>query len=409
MELDLYNLKEGKIERRLFASERYDLGGSVSPAATILYEKNGFELIGLIWQAEIPTVTWMDEKFESYQRKVDAAFPDQVNIPLDWSEDGAVMIYHSYSDKSPGKIYVFRPEKNEMRLIYNRSPKLDDKTLGSMQFLSYECRDGYDLHGYLTLPPDGGGKKLPLLVYPHGGPMASDGWGFDPLVQYFATRGFAVMQVNYRGSTRYGIDHCRMGLEGELGGVIIDDIADGVRFLIDQGIADPQRVAISGASFGGYCTYMSLIRYPELYQVGVAVSAISHWKKLMASERYFGNEAGYRFWKEIISRSADDEYSKRISPYFRANEFSRPVKIIHGDRDGIVAYNQATMMEKALKNAGKEVEMVIFPNVGHSIYGIRHLEEIEVFINKHLPPKKEETSEVTSALRAVESSVSSTR
>ncbi len=407
MELDLYNLKQGRIERRLFASEGYDLGGPNVPSARILYEKNGWEAIGLVSQARMPTVTWLDERFKNHQDRMDAFFPDCVNIPLDWSENGSVMIYHSFNEKSFGRIFVFRPEKNEIRQIYNRSPKLDNQVLGTMSFLSFKSRDGYSLHGYLTLPPGSEGRNLPLLVYPHGGPMVRDTWGFDPRVQYFATRGYAVMQVNYRGSSGYGIEHCRSGLEGELGGVIIDDIADGARFLISEGIADPDRIAIAGASFGGYCTYMSLIRYPELYQVGVAVAAISHWRNLLNTNQYYGNQYGFRFWKEIIRRSSDDDYAKKISPYFRANEFSRPVKIIHGKLDYTVPYGQATIMEKALKNAGKEVELVVFPYQGHSILsfstygmnqGIRYLEEIEVFLDKHLPPKRKVTDEDTVTL-----------
>ena len=133
---------------------------------------------------------------------------------------------------------------------------------------------------------------------------------------------------------------------------------------------------------------MSLIRYPELYQVGVAVAAVSQWNKLIRYERSFDRDFAYSYWKEILSRSADEEYAQRISPFYRIDEFSRPVKIIHGAADHTVPVNQAILMEKAFKKAGKEVELVIFPDVGHFMGGrntvIRYLEEIEVFINQHL-------------------------
>ena len=181
------------------------------------------------------------------------------------------------------------------------------------------------------------------------------------------------MQVNYRGSSGYGIRHCKEGLEGELDGIIIDDIADGVRFLIDEGIADPNRIAITGGSFGGYCTYMSLLRYPELYQVGVAVAAPSHWRKLLGVKLYSDQYYAYSFWKEILSRSSEEEYAKKISPYYRSSEFSRPVKIIHGDADHIVDVSQATMMGKALKKAGKDVELVIFRMSGIPLLHLENL------------------------------------
>ena len=121
---------------------------------------------------------------ENYQNTVDAALPGYVNIPLDWSEDGSAMIYTSYNEKSFGRIYVYKPEKNEMMLLYDLSPNLNDKELGTMRFLSFESRDGYPLDGYLTSPPNSDAKNLPLLVVPHGGPTVRDNWGFDPLVQY---------------------------------------------------------------------------------------------------------------------------------------------------------------------------------------------------------------------------------
>lgn len=392
-ELALYNLETGLIERRLFASENYDLGGMGSDNAYILYERDGTEPIGLIWQAQMPIVTWFRDSFKKHQATIDAVFPKSVNIPLDWTADGSVIIYRTYSDQNPGKVVVFMTEKRELLPIYDLAPHLDDDEMGNTVMYSFKARDGYPLDAYLTLPPAYQSGRLPLLVMPHGGPTARDIWGFDPVVQYFATRGYGVLQINYRGSSGYGIEHMKQGLEGELGGVIIDDIADGVKYVIAQGVADPERIAISGSSFGGYCTYMSLIRYPELYKVGVAIAAISHWGKMVRYEWKTDDDYTFAFWNEILGRSSDDDYLAKISPYFRADEITRPIKIIHGDDDGIVPVSQAKIMEKALKDAGKEVELSIYNHVGHSVFRglytknvfgtIRRLEEVDAFIQEH--------------------------
>jgi dipeptidyl aminopeptidase/acylaminoacyl peptidase len=207
-------------------------------------------------------------------------------------------------------------------------------------------------------------------------------------VQYFASIGYGVLQINYRGSAGYGISHIKQGLEGELAGTIIDDIVDGTRFMIDKGFADPERVVIMGGSFGGYATYMSLIRYPNLFKAGIAVAAIAHWKNMVRTDKQYGFHTAYEFWDEIISRSEDPDYDRQISPYYHAAKIVDPVLIIHGRWDGTVFYEQAEMMERALKKENKVVKLVKFPESGHSFIGTkkqsRYLEEIRLFLEEHI-------------------------
>ena len=232
------------------------------------------------------------------------------------------------------------------------------------------------------------GEQMPLIVYPHGGPTRRVVYQYNSTVQYFASLGYGVLQINYRGSSGYGLSHLKQGLEGELAGTIIDDIADGTQFLIDKGFADKNRVVIIGVSFGGYCTFMGLIRYPHLFKAGVAVSAVSHWKNMIRRDKKFGWNYSSSFWDEIINRSENPDYARKVSPYYRAKEINKPVLIIHGNLDSVVPVGQAEMMEQALRKENKEVKMIKFPYSGHGISGIknrsRYLEEIKLFINKHI-------------------------
>ncbi len=387
-ELGLYNVETGTVDEILFKSQIFDLGGSDISGDRIYRDKTTHEIIGLVIQGKVPTVIFRDETFNGIQDVVNQALPDRANRLLDWAKDLSTFIYFSYNDKSKGQYYLFRPQEKKLVKFYDLSPRLKNYNLGTMRPFQFPARDGYQVHGYLTFPPNyKKGEQMPLIVYPHGGPTARDVYEYDSTVQYFASLGYGVLQINYRGSAGYGLSHLKQGLEGELAGTIIDDIADGTRFLIDKGFADKNRVVIMGASFGGYCTYMGLIRYPHLFKAGVAVSAISHWKNMIRREKKYGWGYSSSFWDEIISRSEDPDYARKVSPYYRAKEINRPLLIIHGNLDPIVTFDQAELMEHALRKEDKEVKLIRFPYSGHGIIGTknrsRYLEEIKLFIEKH--------------------------
>ena len=199
------------------------------------------------------------------------------------SKDERKMIVAIASDRMPGRLYYHdldRPE--EFDLVANLYPWIDENQMAQMKPISYVTDDGLTIHGYLTLPVGVPAKDLPVVVNPHGGPEVRDTWGYSPEVQFLANRGMAVLQVNYRISTGYGKDFWMAGFK-QWGKKHQDDITDGVRWLIDQGIADPKRIAIYGASYGGYATLMGLIRDPELYACGIDYVGVANLFTLLES------------------------------------------------------------------------------------------------------------------------------
>jgi dipeptidyl aminopeptidase/acylaminoacyl peptidase len=221
--------------------------------------------------------------------------------------------------------------------------------------------------------------------------MVRDSWGFDPRTQFLASRGYVVLKVNYRGSSGYGAAFQKAGLHARLDTVLLDDIADGVRFLIARGEVDPSRVAIMGASFGGWATYLSLIKYPDLYRAGVAIAAVSNWRQSLRDERWkFSNKGGYSFWKALLSRDGFAEQEKFIDPYLRAAELKQPIYIMHGSRDRVVSAVGADMMITALRKTNPNVCGRVFPFAGPGGWSyddrVVELNEIGAFLERHLGP-----------------------
>ena len=233
-----------------------------------------------------------------------------------------------------------------------------------MRPISYNSRDGLIIHGYLTLPKGKEAKNLPVVVNPHGGPWVRDNWGFNSEVQLLASRGFAVLQMNYRGSTGYGRSFWEAGFK-QWGGKMQNDITDGVEWLIQQGIADPKRVAIYGASYGGYAVLAGLAFTPDVYACGVdyvGVSNIftmiktipSYWKPLMAE-----------FYEKVGHPEKEEEFLRSISPVFHADKIKAPLFIAQGARDPRVNKSESDQMVAALAARGIKVEYMVKENEGH--------------------------------------------
>ena len=200
-ELAAYSLSQGVVVKTVASHPRYDLNTAREGFSRLLFRKNSSELIGIYYDADKPKVQWIDEQFAAVQKAMDQAFPDHVNAPIDWSETGDTFIYLSYSDQDPGTYYVFRPFASQLIPLLILSETLKNRTLGHTEPIQFAARDGTTLYGYLTSPPEPPAGPAPLVVYIHGGPTARDSWGFDATAQFLATRGYLVLQVNYRGSS----------------------------------------------------------------------------------------------------------------------------------------------------------------------------------------------------------------
>lgn len=269
--------------------------------------------------------------------------------------------YEVYSDVHPPQYFLFDLQKKEAAYFGSAYPNLDEAALHPMQELNYKARDGLNIPTYLTLPVSAKGKdkpKLPLIVYPHGGPWARDYWGFDNYVQMFASEGYAVFQPQFRGSTGFGYEHEVAGYQ-QWGLGIQDDITDGVHWLIEQGIADPARICIVGASFGGYAAAMGLVKTPELYKCGISINGVLDMKL------HYDGLGRYLFSglnRELLNPRWD---IKQVSPYHLRKQIKTPLLLIAGEKDTVVDPKHSRNMYKQLKRQGNQVEYVELPKGEH--------------------------------------------
>jgi dipeptidyl aminopeptidase/acylaminoacyl peptidase len=389
-QLDAFSMSEGVIKKTIAAHPKYDLSDSDNGITRLLFRKHSSDVIGIIFQGERPEVIWLDPKFKEVQHALDATFPDHVNLPVDWAEDGSTFIYFSVSDRDPGTYYIFRPVQGVLAPLLSQGEHLKGKKLASTEAFDFKARDGATVHAYITYPPTATGP-FPLVVDVHGGPMLRDGWGFDPERQFLAARGYAVLQVNYRGSSGFGAKYQAAGLKSRLDTVVIDDIADGTRHVIAQGRVDSTRVAVIGASFGGWATYMSLIRYPELYRTGVVTCGIAHWRNFLKKDRWQSSrEFSYAFWRDLLDGQDFKNDEPIIDPYARAGEIKQPIYILQGENDPVVDLEEAQMMVKKLQDTNSQVEFLTFPNTGHTAdqwsftNKVRRLNETAIFLDRQL-------------------------
>jgi dipeptidyl aminopeptidase/acylaminoacyl peptidase len=389
-QLDAFSMSEGVIKKTIATHPKYDLSTSDYGLTRLLFQKNSGELVGMIYDAERPEVIWLDPAFKAVQHALDTALPDHVNLPIDWSEDGSTFVYFSTSDRDPGTYYIFRPVQGILAPLLSLGERLKGRKLATTEAFDFTARDGATVHAYVTYPPAASGP-VPLVVDIHGGPMVRDEWGFDAERQFLAARGYAVLQVNYRGSSGFGASYQFAGLKSRLDTVVIDDIADGTRHVIQQGRVDPKRVAVAGASFGGWATYMCLIRYPELYRAGVVTAGVAHWSNFLKKDRWNSSrEFSYVFWRALLDKQDFKDDEPKIDPYLRAAEIKQPIYILQGTADPIVDAEEAQMMVKKLQSTNSQVEFLLFPNTGHTsdqwsfTDKVRRLNETAIFLDRQL-------------------------
>lgn len=263
--------------------------------------------------------------------------------------------------------------------------------------VTFDARDGVQLNGYLTLPRDGGEKNLPLIVNVHGGPFGVRDYAeFDRETQLFANRGYAVLQVNFRGSGGYGREFRAAG-HREWGRKMQTDLEDGVKWLVSQGTVDVKRVGIFGGSYGGYAAMMALVTAPDLYKCAVTYAGVSNLVRMLNARNMVARSGLRRsvskqerlFWESVIGDRDDEAALKEISPLFNVGKVRAPVFIAHGDEDLTVPVIEATDLERALRRAGKPVDMLIIQGEGHGFFREKSREKfyrkMDDFFGKYLP------------------------
>jgi dipeptidyl aminopeptidase/acylaminoacyl peptidase len=291
-------------------------------------------------------------------KAVEKALPDVKVKIVSRDKDKNTYFFRVYSDVKAPEYFVFDIEKRTLDYVASQYPGLIDCELAPMERIMYKARDGLEIPAFLTIPVGAERENLPVVVYPHGGPWARDRWGFDNYVQFMANRGYAVFQPQFRGSTGYGIEHEEAGY-GEWGAGIQDDITDGVEWLIEEGIVDPDRICIVGSSFGGYAAAMGAAKTPNLYRCVVSINGVLDLKMMIDSGRYLLFETINR---TIWNDRADAESA---SPYHLASNITAPMLLIGSERDTIVPVKHSIRMHKKMRRLDKTVTYIELPDGEH--------------------------------------------
>lgn len=367
---------DGSGRRELLVSnERVDVDG-------ILTLGRRGRVIGATYATEVRQALYFDPELRTLAERLSRALP---NLPLirfvGASDDESVLLIWAGSDRDPGRYFTYAKSNRNLKEIMLARPQLEGTTLAEVRPISFPAADGTSIPGYLTLPPGSSGRGLPAIVMPHGGPDSRDEWGFDWMAQYFAHRGFAVLQPNFRGSAGYGDEWFqRNGFQSWQ--IAVGDVNDAGRWLVSQGIADPEKLGIVGWSYGGYAALQSAVLDPALYRAIVAVAPVADLEILREEARGWSN---FRLMRDFIGSGP---HVRAGSPAQNASAFRAPALIFHGDHDANVDVRHARLMRDRLQSAGKSVELVVFPGLDHGLDDsearARMLRESDVFLRSRL-------------------------
>ena len=336
-----------------------------------------------------PNTYWFDARWDQLQRSIDAVMPETVNI-LRGDPQRKVLVF-SYSDRDPGRWQLFDARKMTLSPLGERNARVDTRAMRPMQAISYAAGDGMKIPAYLTLPEDGPTKPRPMVVYIHGGPVARDEWGWDLDVQLLAASGYAVLQPEFRGSAGFGRKFEQAGYR-QWGLAMQDDVTAGVKAMIDRGIADPDRICIYGASYGGYAALWGLVKTPELYRCGISLAGVTDigelftdWSDTNASK--VGQE-WMRFRVGDVNTMAAQFAA--VSPEKHAAQIRVPVLLAHGDGDERVPIGHSKRMASALKAAHASVETHWYEYEGHGLSQTIHIRDFEAalmdFLDRNIGP-----------------------
>lgn len=384
-ELVRYNTVDGTSGPVLHTDEKYDFSNG-----SITYSASEHEVTGLTYARQAPTHVWLGEEEAALQQAIDRALPpDRVNLIASRSRDGTRMLVRSSSDRHPGTLYLVVPKAQNFVTIGNIAPWLPESLLGPVMLTTFTARDGLKLDAYVTLPLNHeANKPAPMIVLPHGGPWVRDMWGYDPVSQFFASRGYVVFRPNYRGSSGYNAEiSLKPRMEFRK---MHDDVTDGVRALINAGIADPAHIAIVGGSFGGYLAICGAAFEPGLYKCAITIAGIFDWAKVM-KEAHANDPDSSRYdylLRELGDPKKHQEQFEAMSPILSAAQIKIPVFIAHGEEDQVADSGQSHRLAKVLAKAGVPCETMFASGEAHGFSSLKNRVElftrIESFLKKNL-------------------------
>lgn len=314
-----------------------------------------------------------------------AQFPGDVVTFIDFTDNGDFLLFSVTGDRDPGTYYLFNKKAGKADLLFTAMPAIDPAEMAPRLPISFKARDGVQLFGFLTMPKHAAGAKLPLVLLPHGGPHGRyDTWYFNDDAQFLASRGYAVLQVNFRGSGGRGVNFEEAGYR-QWGAKIQDDLVDGVKWAIAQGEIDDKRMCVYGVSFGAYSALMLAAREPALFKCAVGYAGI-YDLNLMYEDRAKREKSLFSIFNKYIGQDAEE--LKRFSPALQAEKITVPVLLVHGEADKRVPIVHAETMRAALIKANRPPEWMAVPNEGHGFYNTKNIkafyQKLEAFLAKHL-------------------------
>ncbi len=371
-------------QKVLAEDPHYDVAAILTHPKSYRLEAVAFEREKLEWQ-------FFDDRIRESFAFLQAQHPGEVTIASRDFADKTWAVAYS-SDVEPTSFYLFRPGQKQLEFLFSSRPELSAYRLAPMEPISFPAQDGLLLHGYLTLPLGDVGK-VPFVLLVHGGPWARDSWGFSPLVQLLANRGYGVLQVNFRGSTGYGKEFVNAG-DREWGGKMQTDLIDAKRWAVAHGYADPDKFAIMGMSYGGYATLAALAFAPGEFACGVEAMGPSNLLTMSRSIPPYWEPMRALFEKRLGSPEKDEVFLRERSPLFSADRIRAPLLIAQGANDVRVKQAESDQIVEAMRKRGLPVEYRLFPDEGHGFVRpedrLQFFRATEQFLAKQLGGRAEE-------------------
>ncbi|MFL9845723.1 S9 family peptidase [Flavobacterium rhizosphaerae] len=361
-EIILYDFEKNKTIKKIYANPTFDVGGLSTS------RKRGFEVDYYYYNGDKSNIIPVSSTAKKLYAKFKKQFGDkEFSISGVTDNEDKFLIYVS-SDKYYGSYYLYETKGDTFKELINLMPQLKEEDMAEMRPIQFKSRDGLTLYGYLTIPKQAtGGKKVPLIVNPHGGPYGvRDNWGFNPETQLFASRGYATLQVNYRGSGGYGKEFFQAGNK-QIGRNMLNDLEDGVAYAKSLGFIDENKIAIYGGSYGGLATLGSLVKTPDLYNCGVDYVGVSNlftfFKSFPEYWKPFLGQVYEQWYNE--NDPADQEIMKQVSPALNADKITKPLFVVQGANDPRVNINESDQVVENLRSRGVETPYMVKYNEGH--------------------------------------------
>lgn len=386
-----YDLKENKVLGEVYFNDKYDVSDMG------LSRKRGYELDYVSYEGEKDVVIPISDTYKKFHKRITDTFPGKQYSIADATDEEDKILVFLQSDKLYGEYHSYDVAKDEFTFLYNLMPQLKEGDMAEMRPITFTSRDGKTIHGYITLPKEAlEGKKVPVIVNPHGGPQGiRDSWGFNPEAQLFASRGYATLQVNFRISGGYGREFLESGFK-QIGRKAMDDVEDGLKYVVEQGWVDKDKAAIYGGSHGGYAVLRGLTKTPDLYACGVDYVGVSNLFTFMDSFP--------EYWKpylEIVREIWYDEtvpeekkIMEEVSPVFQIDKIKKPLFVVQGANDPRVNINESDQIVEALRKKGQDVPYMVKYDEGHGFgkeeNSIALYRAMMGFFAKHLKDKEME-------------------